>query len=271
MITLFENDKPLTPIFWEFPGKEIGVKLPDNFVPDPIGVYLIEAKLPDSKEVTQVVHLADALYRAGVPTKNVTLYLPYLPYARQDRVCHPGEAFALEVFLKMLSAAPVGHVSTLDAHSQVAVDLMNQYFPLATSISQWELTEDLPDYDVIIAPDAGAVGKIKDSARDGTKIVVMSKTRDGIGRVVYEPLQVGEVVGKACVIDDLCDGGATFLALSQSLHATQPEMHTLDLYVTHGLFSRGVGALLQAYDTLYCYNLLNQDSEVVNNVRVLGS
>jgi ribose-phosphate pyrophosphokinase len=46
------------------------------------------------------------------------------------------------------------------------------------------------------------------------------------------------------VVDDLCDGGATFLALADALADVVADA---GLYVSHGVFSKGLDALLGRY------------------------
>jgi len=52
------------------------------------------------------------------------------------------------------------------------------------------------------------------------------------------------------VVDDICDGGRTFTELSKTL--SMPKK--LELFVTHGIFSKGVKELTEAYDHIYTTN-----------------
>ncbi len=56
--------------------------------------------------------------------------------------------------------------------------------------------------------------------------------------------------GKYLVVDDICDGGGTFLGLADKFWK-QTSISTLDLYVTHGIFSKGVRELLRMYHNVY--------------------
>jgi len=46
------------------------------------------------------------------------------------------------------------------------------------------------------------------------------------------------------VVDDICDGGGTFIGLADLL---DERAMRADLYVTHGLFSQGTEKLVQRY------------------------
>jgi len=59
--------------------------------------------------------------------------------------------------------------------------------------------------------------------------------------------------GKTCIIvDDICDGGRTFITLSRKLKE-QGAAKVL-LYVTHGIFSQGVDVLKGYIDQIFTTN-----------------
>ncbi len=96
-------------------------------------------------------------------------------------------------------------------------------------------------------------------------MVCFEKTRED-GKVVYTQ-ELNDSLGcTAVVVDDICDGGATFIALAQVIKVAQPDT-TIDLYVTHGIFSKGVDELLKYYGTIYTSNLMN--NEVADKVTVI--
>lgn len=55
------------------------------------------------------------------------------------------------------------------------------------------------------------------------------------------------------IMDDLCDGGATFIAEAKYLRNHFPSKK-LHLYVTHGLFSKGIEELCCYFDKIYTTN-----------------
>lgn len=65
----------------------------------------------------------------------------------------------------------------------------------------------------------------------------------------------------AIIIDDICDGGATFLGIAKQCGATN-----LALYVTHGIFSKGHRPLLDCFDHLYTTNTIERAA--MDSVRV---
>jgi ribose-phosphate pyrophosphokinase len=65
---------------------------------------------------------------------------------------------------------------------------------------------------------------------------------------------------KLLVIDDLCDGGATFISIAKVLKKVfpNPDLH---LYVTHGGFSRGKEVLTDVGYKVYTTNSLIKNVE----------
>ena len=55
-------------------------------------------------------------------------------------------------------------------------------------------------------------------------------------------------------IDDICDGGQTFISLAQSLK--KQGAAEIFLYVTHGIFSKGLDQLKTCIQHIYCYHLV---------------
>jgi ribose-phosphate pyrophosphokinase len=58
-----------------------------------------------------------------------------------------------------------------------------------------------------------------------------------------------DYVPRLLVVDDLCDGGGTFVGLGQVLDA---KGFDTDLYVTHGLFTKGTEVLHPWFQKIFC-------------------
>lgn len=237
---------------WKFPGGEIGIKVPLPIDPD--GYYKVSILgLVQAEDLITALNLCDAY---GIVDE---LYIPYFPYGRQDRVCHEGESFSLRVFCKLIISASnrFKKLTILDPHSDVIRQELSEISHKLNLIGQWKLTKALPNYDCIIAPDLGASVKAN-LTQSTTQHIFLEKTRTKNG-IVYLDYPTDTIKGNVCVVDDICDGGATFLELAKMLEKTQPNIESLSLYVTHGIFSKGCFALAMHYNTLYCVNLMNPD------------
>jgi ribose-phosphate pyrophosphokinase len=257
MIKLFNTGGPVEFKQWKFPGGEVGVKLPTL---EAYEHYTVTCTLPTSDDLFVLFNLLNALSINGVHRNRVTVAIPYVPYGRQDRACETGESYALEVFTSLIKSQAMyfNKLVIEDPHSAKTVELLESPWYDLVVYSQSKCARYLPYFDALIAPDKGAAEKAKThfqvNAHD-VPVYTLNKVRLD-GRVIYEEYPYDTISGNVCVVDDICDGGATFLSLAEMLTRTQPRVG-LSLYVTHGLFSKGVADLKRWYDTIYCRNILN--------------
>lgn len=175
-----------------------------------------------------------------------TLYLPYLPYARQDRVCNPGEAFSLKIFARHINALDFAHVTLDDPHSDVGPALIDRSVVRHPLINGSKLHLS-PLTHVLISPDAGALKKVYKIANhwQGIPVVESSKIRDvKTGKILNSQvshnihLYTDKPNVKFLIVDDIFDGGATFTGLAKELISVGVKVENLELYVTHGLFTK---------------------------------
>lgn len=252
---------------WKFPAGEVGVQIPQVNVLSKVQVLL---RMPSSDDIFVCLNVLDALYQSGVPYKNIELHIPYLPYGRQDRVCSKGESYALQVFASILMSSHwLEKLVICDAHSEESLRVFDSAMFRVENKTQSECAKYLPRFDALIAPDKGAKDKVTmhfQVKAFSTPVVTLNKVRLDRG-VIYEDYTHDTIKGNVCVVDDICDGGATFLSLAEMLLRTQPNITSLNLYVTHGIFSKGVEELLKMYDTIYVHNNMNQS--VVESVTII--
>ena len=121
------------------------------------------------------------------------------------------------------------------------------------------LPEEILDaeYSGIIFPDQSAFirtttkPEFKAFSLNELPSIVCSKERDQADSTItrYSCAKI-EPSGRYLVMDDICDGGATFLKLREAIDSRVG----LDLYVTHGLFTKGVDELYKGYKNIFCTN-----------------
>lgn len=237
---------------WVFPAGEVGV-----IAYQPLGMgqeyATIRAHMHNSDDVMALLMLVDALRRMK-PDVKLILDMPYIPYARQDRVCNRGEGLSIAVFAQLINSCNFTEVHVVDPHSDVAPALINgikirdQVDVFRNIKLNWSNT-------IIVAPDAGAYKKSHKFAQavGARGVAVCHKIRD----VVTGEIQGMELTDKIdqfaeyLVLDDLCDGGRTFTEIA-NLFSTSPVR--LDLAVTHGIFTKGVEVVANVYDNVYTTN-----------------
>lgn len=188
----------------------------------------------------EFLHLAQLKALLDHSLRPAVLHLPYLPYGRQDKPVSDTGTFGLVAFAKLLNALAFKGVLIHDPHSQVAVDLINNAeatYPIAA------LDRALIEHksDIVCYPDRGAKNKYT-SVYTWPDYTYGHKVRDQLTGAITEYRVVGDSDGKrVMIVDDICDGGATFTALAKLLY--EQGAKDVALFVTHGIFSKGLTPL----------------------------
>lgn len=203
-------------------------------------------------DIMALAFTVDAL-KLQYPLANLHLDMPYVPYARQDRVCSPGEAHQLKVTAQMINGMGFATVTSVDAHSTVSDAVFDRFYTLDQIAVFSKIKTNWSDV-YIVAPDQGATKKAEafSKAVNAAGVITCAKVREmSTGKITG--LKVLDHVPFSCnilVLDDLCDGGRTFIEVSKALQ-TKQEVMKIELAVTHGLFSKGVGVVKDFYDEIY--------------------
>lgn len=175
------------------------------------------------------------------------LVIPYLMGARYDRIMNDGDSVDVEVISKLVNSCGFKKVILYDVHSDVAVALINN----SVNVSNYHLVSEYGTLNsVLICPDAGAVKKVSKYIEWNpsiTDVVYCNKTRNlSNGDLTLTVLTPDLCEGRDCVIiDDLCDGGGTFLGI-----ASQIKPKSLTLIISHGIFSKTVKPFVGVFDKI---------------------
>ncbi|OIH95287.1 phosphoribosyltransferase family protein [Curtobacterium sp. MCBA15_001] len=222
---------PATPTFstMRFPAGEAHVKVAVEHSTPADLTEIATLRGTDGDDLLMLGMWADAVRQRG--SRSVAL-VPYLPGARQDR----GLPFGAKVYADVLNGFHVDQVIAFDPHSPVIVDLVERL----TVVTSEQVVRDHvvagSDYSGIIAPDKGAVARASAVATACDLPVFRAEKHrnpdtgklDGFS---CEPLPD---TGRLLVVDDICDGGGTFMGLAGS---TGLGRERLGLWVSHGVFS----------------------------------
>ena len=198
----------------------------------------VVCSITDSIVLLNLLQCSDALDTLFVKKK--ILSIPYLMGARFDRLMQCGDSIDLRVISKLINSCNFEKVYLYDVHSDVSTMLINN----SVNISNQHLVDLYFKEDaVLICPDAGASKKVDKYMKWNNtikEVVYCNKNRDlTTGTITLSVLEPDKCKGKNCIIiDDLCDGGGTFLAI-----ASQIKPLHLTLLVTHGIFSKGIDIL----------------------------
>jgi ribose-phosphate pyrophosphokinase len=229
---------------FNFPAGEVSVKLnAKDYAYRAIDLpHTIVANIQSSDDLFKLAMLKDALTRFD--PRPVRLFIPYFPYARQDRVCDRGEAFSLTVVAKFIAAQGFAHVTIVDPHSNATpAALEGAGIPL-TVITQLDILNGFTNFipvlmgSLLVSPDAGSNKKVSDAAEwlIHPNFIRADKLRDLTNGTIKEiVVYADDLKGRQVVIlDDICERGGTFVGLAKVLKAKNAGK--VILFVTHGVF-----------------------------------
>ena len=245
-----------------FSGGERHVQLAplDN---QPLDVLNITANITSSNDLLDLMLVENALRNLYGHKLTLNLELPYLPYARQDRVCAPGQAFSLEVLATLLQLLRINTLVTWDCHSKVGLELTKAANIQPVEIIRSDetlLTLLQAKNSVLVCPDKGAVARCTDiKEKLGLEdIVFCQKRRDPkTGKILKTEVLATDLTAKCAVIsDDICDGGYTFIKIAEQLR--EKNVDRVVLFVTHGIFSKGLDVFDGLIDQIVTTNSFPQ-------------
>ena len=192
-------------------------------------------------ELIQVCQLAQLCYE--VLDSSVDLLCPYLPYGRQDKDVHNERSFALTTFKEVLYNAGITRIEAFDPHSKTDMVYAS---PLATPSQFHRSVISKGEHDFICFPDKGAAERY--AKHIGHQFFYAEKVRDQLtGEILgTKLLTLGQQIAgkKVLIVDDICDGGMTFIKVAELLKGQG--VTQIDLAVSHGLFSKGKEVLHKA-------------------------
>ncbi len=226
---------------WKLENFE-GLKEADSIV--------IKWDFQNESEIFHIMQLSKLLRGTLSGQRTVMLKMPFLPYGRQDKIVSNETTFSLQVFADLINMCKFDSVVTIDAHNADAcyrffynfcnIEPTKEIRFAENAISNYETDA----YNTFIAyPDAGAdtrYNKNKDNP-----YILGHKVRDQETGWIKEYKITGNPKGRdILMVDDICDGGMTFKLMSESL--LKEGAQSVHLYVTHGIFSKGIDTLRES-------------------------
>lgn len=223
----------------------------------------IYSRMNSFRDVELIIAANQALREMGVAT--VSLYVPYFLGARSDRKFQEGGINYLKmVICPIINSQNFDSVITLDPHSDVLEACLNNFEKIDNiPLVKWSLT-DIDNRDgaknrvVLVSPDGGALKKIYTVAEHFgiENIITATKVRDiKTGKILRTEIPILDQHNdlKYVIVDDICDGGRTFIELAKAIKGSRPTAK-IYLIVTHGLFTAGFAELDQYFEKIYTTN-----------------
>jgi len=222
------------------------------------------ARIKNFRDLEIIIAANQALREMAVAS--VSLYIPYFLGARSDRKFRDGGVNYLKhVICPVINSQNFNTVLTLDPHSDVLEACINNYSKVNNFAVVKYALSDIDNKDgaqnriVLVSPDGGALKKIYDVAEHFKieNLVTAMKHRDiRTGKITHT--EVPDLSGytdehKYVIVDDICDGGRTFIELAKAIQSQKPNAK-IYLVVTHGIFSAGFGELSKYFTKIYTTN-----------------
>lgn len=231
----------------KYPDGQQNVELDLEYFNDPKQPIIIECSIRNWSELEILLCLVAALERHDFYIDHIDF--KYMFGMRSDRSFGQGQPnYFRDVVARVLKTIPAT-LTFLEPHSKLAIAALgvkNYYSAKATSIEN--------DCFVIMADKSAGwtdyfrrdIHFIKTRNEDGSISVSMNGDH-------YSMLEDSPSYKPILIMDDLCDGGATFIAIAKWLDEHFSDRHRY-LYVIHGLFTKGIDELLDHYDKIYVTN-----------------
>ncbi|WP_440069785.1 ribose-phosphate diphosphokinase [Tenacibaculum discolor] len=235
--------------FFTFSGGEPHIKIISKL--ENVTEVTITHRIQSFNDIGTLLLATNALKNMEI--KKLHVVLPYFPAARQDRLMVSGEPLSVKVYADIINAQNFESVTVFDPHSEVTPALLNNCRIIDNHKFIEHITEQLSDNLLLISPDGGALKKIYKVAAylQNYEVVECSKSRNvKTGQLTGFKVYADDLQGKDClIVDDICDGGGTFLGLAKELKAKNAG--NLYLAISHGIFSKGFDELEKHFTKIF--------------------
>jgi ribose-phosphate pyrophosphokinase len=154
---------------------------------------------------------------------DICTVIPYMAYARQDRVFQDGEVISIELIAKLLEAAGNKRLITIDIHSALAlsyfrIDVQNiSSIPLLANHAANNIKLNRT---VVVSPDAGGIERAYEFAKIlGSDIIALKKWRDrNSGEIFFDDkLECNIADRDVILVDDIISSGGSIVKACQVL------------------------------------------------------
>lgn len=246
-----------------FPDGEVHLQLDEINRKESVNVVM---RIRNAEDLFLLMQLSDILHRQAVVVEE--LHIPYLMSMRCDRVFSFDRPYSLKIVAGVVKGVGAKRTYIYEPHSRKSIDF--------TDCIDSNPTEDFiikyAKSSTICFPDKGAKDRyeaiwIQLDALCCEKVRnVDTGVLEGFKVVNPEVFKDGEIT----LVDDLCDGGGTFIGLTTHLRRLNPTK--LRLIVTHAVQQKGIENVAKYFDEVIITNsYADWDKiELPDNVKVVN-
>lgn len=235
-----------------FPDGEMHVTINELNRRIPVSVY---CRITCADDLFCLMQVADVLKRQEMIIDH--LFIGYLMSMRCVRLFDINRPFSLKLVADIINGIGALQVGIVEPHSNVSLlKIKNSVGVMATMEFFYReiVKPNENNLDIVaVLSDNGARSRYQPSS---LPFIVCGKERDPeTGKLLSFTVDAGETDCKdkdLVVLDDLCDGGGTFVGLAPKLRELEPK--SLSLLVTHAIQLEGIRKVAEAYDHVYITN-----------------
>jgi len=186
----------------------------------------------NNEELVALIFLVKHIKSHGI--KDIDLFMPYIPNARQDRVKNNEDVFTLKYFAEIINLLDFNSVSSLDPHSSVSEALINNMNIISPKKYIVQAIDEISDKDLIVFyPDEGAMKRYSNML--DMPYCFGIKNRDWKTGEIKDLSVVGELdlikSSNVLIVDDISSRGGTFYHSACKLK--ELGANDLYLYISH--------------------------------------
>jgi ribose-phosphate pyrophosphokinase len=216
VLTGFQNIPVVSKVF---PDGESYVRLEGSVQGE--DTFIVQTTSPPMQDVKlfQLAFIADSAKRAGA--KKVTAVVPYLAYARQDKMFLSGEGISVETIARMLKASGIDQFLTVNIHSETtlekfpfpaktlsAIPIIAEYFVKKGHKGAFALSPDkgamyiAKQAQAVLGGNAGHLEKVRDRYTGQTKQTAEGLNVQGQTAIIFDDIisTGGTIVGAAKIL-----------------------------------------------------------------------
>lgn len=245
----------------QFPDGEPHIKLLADL--DRKDSCLVICRICNPTDLFIVCQVADILYRHEIVWK---LSIKYLMGARMDRVISFNEAFSLKIIANAINTFCPEYVSILEPHSDRT---LREIYNSEDAHVDWK---SIVGNNIVVLPDAGA--KKRYSTNPYFTLVCKKVRNPENGQLMAFSVENPEILKNLdkdlsfWVVDDLCDGGGTFVGIVKMLRELAPN-RKCNIFVTHLVNPRGLANLCENFDKVVVTNSYKNWESNDNNFKCI--
>jgi ribose-phosphate pyrophosphokinase len=236
---------------YKFPDGEIQIKFEE--LPRKSD-YEVNCRITSADDLFILEQVADILNRNGI-IWGLNIY--YLMSMRMDRVMDFNRAYSLFIVIERIGNLKARYVTIFEPHSDKTRDLLERYYNYTNVIPRDMF--DIINTDIInglpVFPDEGSYDRYSMYLDDDSNVIFANKKRNiDTGKIESIEIENPGIINNKplTIIDDLCDGGGTFLGLYEKLRQFTDK--PIDIIVIHMVNEKGLFNLANTFNKVYFTN-----------------